>query len=148
MDSNIGLISILPMPIKEKSVNVAMVRNWICHIIECDDPIPRRCIAYIEGVNAMPGQGVVSMFKFGFVTGQLESIFRMLNIELYRVYPVKWKNSILGKGKHIKQDSVTYCQEHYPHIPLLRTIKSRVPDHNIADAICIAEYGVKYHEPK
>jgi Holliday junction resolvasome RuvABC endonuclease subunit len=145
---NFGDLLVLPMPRTEKDLNVSVIRNWLCKLIDCDNALNYKSVAYIEGVNAFKGQGVTSSFRFGFVTGKIEGIFQTLGIELHRVYPVKWKNAILGKGKHTKEDSIQYCLEHYPNTSLLRTAQSKVSDHNIADAICIAEYARKFHGTK
>lgn len=53
-----------------------------------DEEIP---MAYIEEVNAMPGQGVVSMFSFGRSFGTLFGICGGLQIPLTQVRPAVWK---------------------------------------------------------
>jgi len=48
-------------------------------------------LAVIEKVNAMPGQGVVSMFNFGRSYGDVRGVIGALNIPLHFVSPQKWK---------------------------------------------------------
>ena len=45
----------------------------------------------VEQVNAMPGQGVTSMFNFGQSFGVIKGICSALSIPIYFVRPVKWK---------------------------------------------------------
>ena len=45
----------------------------------------------LEDVNAMPGQGVSSMFSFGRGLGVLEGVIAALGYPLIMVRPAKWK---------------------------------------------------------
>jgi crossover junction endodeoxyribonuclease RuvC len=98
-------------------------------------------IAYIEKVSALPGQGVSSMFKFGFVTGILHGIIRTFGIPLYVVTPQIWKKEILQGTDKSKQAAIDYCLRAYPNVKLFRTERSRTYDDGMADALCIAEYA-------
>ena len=45
----------------------------------------------VEQVNAMPGQGVTSMFNFGQTFGAIKGICAALGLPIYFVRPAKWK---------------------------------------------------------
>ena len=45
------------------------------------------CTAYVELVNAMPGQGVVSMFQFGKCAGAIEAAMAALGFPMVEVTP-------------------------------------------------------------
>ena len=45
----------------------------------------------VEQVNAMPGQGVTSMFNFGQTFGAIKGISATLKLPIYFVRPSKWK---------------------------------------------------------
>ena len=45
----------------------------------------------VEQVNAMPGQGVTSMFNFGQSFGILKGICSAMQLPMYFVRPAKWK---------------------------------------------------------
>ena len=45
----------------------------------------------VEQVNAMPGQGVTSMFNFGQSFGAIKGICAALQLPIYFVRPSKWK---------------------------------------------------------
>ena len=46
----------------------------------------------VEKVNAMPGQGVTSMFNFGQTFGAIKGICAALGLPIFFVTPSKWKN--------------------------------------------------------
>ena len=90
----------------------------------------------VEQVNAMPGQGVTSMFNFGQSFGVIKGVCSGLNIPIYFVRPLKWKK-YFDLIKTNKDASRTKAIEIYPHIS---DKISRKKDSNKADAILIASY--------
>ena len=46
----------------------------------------------VEQVNAMPGQGVTSMFNFGQTFGAIKGYVLLLELPIFFVRPSKWKN--------------------------------------------------------
>lgn len=89
-------------------------------------------MAYLEGVNAMPKQGVSSTFKFGMNYGLWQGMLTALNIPFQRVYPLKWQTVMSCRTKGDKNISKTRAQELFPKLKIT---------HAIADALLIAEYG-------
>ena len=147
---DLGEVKILPMPISGKEIDVKHISLWINNevIFRLDwnyDEENFYIIACIEKVHSMPRQGVSSSFKFGFVTGILHGIFRMADIPLYTATPQAWKKEILAGTDKSKQAAIDYCLRAYPDIKLFRTEKSRVYNHNMAEALCIAEYARRKH---
>jgi len=98
--------------------------------------------AYVELVHAMPGQGVTSMFTFGKGYGKILGMLETLSIPYGLVSPQKWKKKVLGQKKD-KQAAIAFCAHTYPNISLLATPRSRVPHDGMAEAVCIAHYGIK-----
>ena len=90
----------------------------------------------VEQVNAMPGQGVTSMFNFGQSFGVIKGVCSALNIPIYFVRPLKWKKYFDLLKTH-KDASRTKAIQIYPHIS---DKISRKKDSNKADAILIASY--------
>ena len=90
----------------------------------------------VEQVNAMPGQGVTSMFNFGQSFGVIKGVCSALNIPIYFVRPLKWKKYFDLVKTH-KDASRTKAIQIYPHIS---NKISRKKDSNKADAILIASY--------
>lgn len=92
--------------------------------------------AVIELVGAMPGQGVTSMFTFGFAAGAVHGAIGALGIPLDTVTPGKWKAHFrLGKDKDEARQLAT---RKWPHGPF-----SRKKDAGRAEAALIALYAVE-----
>ena len=90
----------------------------------------------VEQVNAMPGQGVTSMFNFGQSFGVIKGICSALSLPIYFVRPTKWKKHF-NLIKTNKEASRTKAIEIYPEIS---SKLARKKDSNKADAILIARY--------
>ena len=71
----------------KRQVNGAQITNIIKEIISNNKEV----VVVVEHVNAMPGQGVTSMFNFGQSFGVIKGICSALGIPIYFVRPTKWK---------------------------------------------------------
>ena len=71
----------------KKQVNGAQVTNIIKDRLNESKEI----IVVVEHVNAMPGQGVTSMFNFGQSFGVIKGICSALSLPIFFVRPTKWK---------------------------------------------------------
>ena len=116
----------------KKQVNGSQVANIIKERLNGDNEI----IVVVEHVNAMPGQGVTSMFNFGQSFGVIKGICSALSLPIYFVRPTKWKR-YFNLIKTNKDASRTKAIEIYPSIS---NKLSRKKDSNKADAILIARY--------
>lgn len=100
--------------------------------------------AYLEKVSAMPGQGVSSMFKFGRVYGQLESMLAAFQIPYTLVTPQAWTKFMhvgLDKKLKPKQRSLLVFKRIYPKLDITPSERSKKPHEGLLDAILIAEYA-------
>jgi len=116
----------------KKQVNGAQVTNIIKEKLNNN----KESIVVVEHVNAMPGQGVTSMFNFGQSFGVIKGICSALGLPIYFVRPTKWKK-YFNLIKTNKDASRTKVIEVYPEIS---SKLSRKKDSNKADAILIARY--------
>jgi len=116
----------------KKQVNGSQVTNIIKERLNNDKEI----IVVVEHVNAMPGQGVTSMFNFGQSFGVIKGICSALSLPIYFVRPTKWKKHF-NLIKTNKDASRTKVIQVYPEIS---SKLSRKKDSNKADAILIARY--------
>ena len=93
-------------------------------------------IMVVEQVNAMPGQGVTSMFNFGQTFGAIKGICAALNLPIFFVRPAKWKKhfELINSSKDASRTKVI---EMYPSIA---EKLSRKKDVNKSDAILIARF--------
>lgn len=94
--------------------------------------------ATIEAVGAMPGQGVSSMFKFGFVAGALQAMVAAHFIPVHLVQPAKWKKALGLTGD--KDASRRLASQHFPQFAHLW---ARVKDDGRAESVLLALYGSK-----
>lgn len=90
---------------------------------------------YLERVNAMPGQGVSSMFSFGMSFGIVLGVIAALEYPVELVTPQVWKKRAGLSGKD-KDYARTLAQQLYPGAEL-----GRKKDIGRADAILIARFG-------
>ena len=116
----------------KRQVNGSQVANIIKDKLNSE----KETIVVVEHVNAMPGQGVTSMFNFGQSFGVIKGICSALNLPIYFVRPTKWKKHFNLINTH-KDASRTKVIEVYPEIS---SKLSRKKDSNKADAILIARY--------
>jgi|TARA_B110000971_G_C19825360_1_gene415317 crossover junction endodeoxyribonuclease RuvC len=93
-------------------------------------------VMVVEQVNAMPGQGVTSMFNFGQTFGAIKGICAALSLPIFFVRPAKWKKhfELINSSKDASRTKVI---EMYPSIA---ENLSKKKDVNKSDAILIARY--------
>ena len=95
-----------------------------------------KTVVVVEQVNAMPGQGVTSMFNFGQTFGAIKGISATLKIPIFFVRPSKWKKhfELINSSK---DSSRTKAIEMYPS---LSGDLAKKKDVNKSDAILIARF--------
>tara|TARA_B110000971_G_C19853187_1_gene428122 strand:- start:309 stop:800 length:492 start_codon:yes stop_codon:yes gene_type:complete len=93
-------------------------------------------VMVVEQVNAMPGQGVTSMFNFGQTFGAIKGICAALGLPIFFVRPAKWKKhfELINSSKDASR---TKAIEMYPSIS---DQLSKKKDVNKSDAILIARF--------
>ena len=98
-------------------------------------------VVVVEHVNAMPGQGVTSMFNFGQTFGAIKGVCAALNLPIFFVRPSKWKKhfELINSSK---DSSRTKAIEMYPS---LADQLAKKKDVNKSDAILIARF---YYETR
>ena len=116
----------------KKQLNSAQLVNLLKeNIVENED-----VSVVVEQVNAMPGQGVTSMFNFGQTFGAIKGVCAALELPIFFVRPSKWKKhfELINSSK---DSSRTKAIEMYP---TLSDNLSRKKDVNKSDAILIARF--------
>ena len=135
------VLNILDMPVmsegkkNKKQLNSAQLVNIIKQNVSNDEEVA----VIVEQVNAMPGQGVTSMFNFGQTFGAIKGICAALNLPIFFVRPSKWKK-LFGLINSSKDASRTKTIEMYP---LLSSQLSKKKDVNKSDAILIAKFYIE-----
>ncbi|MBR0990013.1 hypothetical protein JQ580_04695 [Bradyrhizobium japonicum] len=95
-------------------------------------------IVFLERVNAMPGQGVSSTFKFGRAYGVVLGVIGAATIPLHLVTPAKWKGHLRltsdkEEARALALRLFPACGDHF----------KRKKDHGRAEAALIARYGAE-----
>ncbi len=114
-----------------REVNWSEVARWI-------DTIGAAHIdhAVIETASARPGQGVSSMFKFGYVCGGLRGMVAAYSIPVTMVSPQRWKREM---GVPAAKDGARARATEL--LPESSEFFRRVKDHGRAEAALIALWG-------
>ncbi len=100
-----------------------------------------RTFVSIEKVGAAPGQGVVSMFRFGIGYGIWLGLITALGFPYKEVTPQAWKREFLTGLPKEKESSIIAAQQLFP-TELKQMKKPRGSyDHNLTDALLIAAWG-------
>ena len=105
------------------------------------DKSPLRCV--LEKVNAMPGQGVVSMFNFGQNYGFIQGVLKAYGIPYELVTPQKWKKEFSCTSD--KNTSIEVCKRLFPGVNLKATDRCKKDHDGMAEALLIAEYGRRHY---
>ena len=135
------VLSIIDMPVmadgkkNKRQLNNAQLAEIIRKHISEDDEIS----VVVEQVNAMPGQGVTSMFNFGQTFGAIKGVCAALQLPIFFVRPSKWKKyfELINSSK---DSSRTKAIEMYPY---LSDQLAKKKDVNKSDAILIARFFVE-----
>jgi len=97
----------------------------------------RTMFAVIEKVNAMPGQGVTSMFRFGESYGQIQGLVSAFEIPITFITPAVWK-PMLGLSRDKNESRALACKL----FPASQSEFKRKKDDGKAEAALLARYGV------
>lgn len=98
---------------------------------------------WIEKAQAMPKNGVVSMFRYGLHFGELIGAISALGYPHTQVRPWDWCRAmhIGASGGSAKCRSLETARRLFPHVDLRGGPKAKKPHAGIVDALLIAEYG-------
>ena len=132
------VLGIFDMPVmaegkkNKKQLNSAQLVNILQENIQDKE----ETAVVVEQVNAMPGQGVTSMFNFGQTFGAIKGVCAALELPIFFVRPSKWKKhfELINSSK---DSSRTKVIEMYPS---LSNQLSKKKDVNKSDAILIARF--------
>ena len=138
---NNRVLKIFDMPVmsegkkNKRQLNSAQLVKLLSDYISDKDEVS----VVVEQVNAMPGQGVTSMFNFGQTFGAIKGICAALELPIFFVRPSKWKKhfELINSSKDASRTKVI---EMYP---TLSDELSKKKDVNKSDAILIARYYIE-----
>ena len=114
---NNKVLNLFDMPVmpegkkNKRQLNSALLVSLIKDNINTNEEV----IVVVEQVNAMPGQGVTSMFNFGQTFGAIKGVCAALQLPIFFVRPSKWKKhfELINSSK---DSSRTKAIEMYPKL--------------------------------
>ena len=135
---NNKVLNIFDMPVmsegkkNKRQLNSALLVNFLKDNIKDNEEVA----IVVEQVNAMPGQGVTSMFNFGQTFGAIKGICAALEFPIFFVRHSKWKKhfELINSSKDASR---TKAIEMYPK---LSKELAKKKDVNKSDAILIARF--------
>ena len=135
---NNTVLGIFDMPVmaegkkNKRQLNSALLVNLLKENIINNEDVA----VVVEQVNAMPGQGVTSMFNFGQSFGILKGVCSAMRLPMFFVRPAKWKKyyNLINSEKDASR---TRAIEIFPNFS---SQLSKKKDSNKADAILIASF--------
>lgn len=126
------------MPLAGKEIDAGKLAFWLNELDVSH--------AFVEKVHSMPKQGVSSSFKFGQNYGTILGVLGAGRISTTLVTPQRWKKVVLTDvGDKDKAAAIAFCRRMYPTCQLLASDRCRKPHDGMADALCIATYGLRFH---
>ena len=135
---NNKVLGIFDMPVmaEGKKNKRQLNSSQLANIIKENTKNVEETVVIVEQVNAMPGQGVTSMFNFGQTFGAIKGVCATLELPIFFVRPSKWKKhfELINSSKDASRTKVI---ELYP---TLSKYLSKKKDVNKSDAILIARF--------
>ena len=135
---NNNVLNIFDMPVMaEGKKNKRQLNSaQLAHIIRENTVKNEEITIVVEQVNAMPGQGVTSMFNFGQSFGVIKGICSAMQLPIHFVRPTKWKKyfNLINTAKDASRSRAIEI------FPKVSDKLKRKKDSNKADAILIASY--------
>ena len=116
---------------KRRKLDEQAIVGWLA--------IHRPAHIFIESVQAMPRQGVVSMFSFGAGWGLVRGICAGLGLSYELVRPQEWQKAMLAGQP--KGSEYLVASRLWPTANWRATPRCFKPHSGLVDAALIAEYG-------
>lgn len=110
--------------------------------------VSRPCTVTLEKGQPLPPKmgGSSANFWRGYSRGLFEGIIATIGLPLRVVSPREWQKVMHQgtSGEDLKQRSIQAAQRYYPGVSLRRTDRCRTLDHNMAEALLLADYGRRF----
>lgn len=124
-----------------KDLDVDWVRKYLYTRIQNYDIV----VMTLERVQGSPKFGGSPAFTFGKNYGMLKAILELMQIDhgvrLLHPTPQLWKKVVLSHTKKDKEAAITFVQNMYPMCNLVSE-GCRVASDDLAEAVCMAHYGL------
>lgn len=127
---------IFDMPVFQITTNGKKKNTVDCHRLLQIIREKKPDMAYLENVNAMPGQGVTSMFNMGRTLGRIEMAIMACDVPLVYIRPQEWKKYWSCPAD--KDGARQLAGQRFPQFKCNWELKKH---HNRAESFLISVYG-------
>src|SRR3990167_3458314 len=122
----LGTIPIPTLPGDKRLIDLPLLRQQIL------DYAPD--IVILEQVGSMPGQGVTSMFSFGYSFGAIQGLLVGLQIPVRLVRPQEWQRvAFKGIPATLNKPSTLLAPRLWPSVDWRKSARSRLPHDGMTD---------------
>jgi len=127
----------------KRDYDITALRTILDEIADTNHDID---LAVIEKQQAMPGQGVTSMFSIGMGYGLLLGLVTGLRLPYAVVHPRTWKKIMLRDvpGDDQKGRSIIAAGRLFPNVDLRKSERARKPHDGKAESLLLAWYGLHH----
>lgn len=142
LDDN-GDTDTLQMPLRDdgKTLNGASIAAWLL-ITEPDVVVVEKLGARNLFSDGKAVRKASNEFRLATGYGMLLGILEAMGIPYRLVLPMNWKTKVLGSYGTDKEAAIAWTQDNCPQVDLIPG-RCRVPQDGIADAACLAAYGLQ-----
>lgn len=102
-------------------------------------------LAVLEQVHAQPGNGASASFSFGRSLGKIKAVLEIIHCAYIEPTPQAWKKVVLAGTDKSKEAAIGWAQSRFPGVNLFVKLGDRKPSHDMAEALCIAYYGLLHY---
>ena len=141
LEDNGKLIQVMDMPTVDVVIAGKTKKRVSPELLAADLKMyaDQGAVAWVEQVNALPKQGVTSVFAFGQAFGVVLGVLAGLQIPTQTVTPMKWKKGMaLNASKDGSRIKATQLW------PAMAGDFKRVMDDGRAESALIAYWGIKH----
>lgn len=140
-----GTSAVLRMPIKPdgKTVDGVAISKWLL-----EQEVTHAVVEKIgaRGHRNQQGKAIRNAgneFRFAIGIGVIHGCLDSMGIPYKKIMPMTWKPKVLRELGLDKKAAIKYAQDFWPQVDL-QPGRCTTPHDGIADAVCLADYGINH----
>lgn len=125
----------------------AFLRKHLDSVVSLEEQFPMPFERELKDGSVVK-QGAVSSFSTGCGYCLFRGMLCALDITTHKIHPKSWQKEFFKRdtAKTTKEQALEAVKELYPTVDLYRSARAKKPDHNLVDALLIAEWCKRKHE--
>jgi crossover junction endodeoxyribonuclease RuvC len=135
-----GTLDVVPMPLAAGEMHPGVLASYLVSLNKKIDHV------FIEACQAMPKQGVSSMFKYGMGYGMIQGVTAALSLPYTCVKPRDWQRDMhrgTDASSDAKSRSLFAAYNLFPNQDWLASPRCKKPHDGSVDASLIALWGYR-----